>query len=82
MLCLAAQDKENPPLTTGDKANACSGAKQRNDREARTDGQIAPKNGRPFRGKPNYTRVENRDRFSPVSNKGKFKLAADSSFDP
>jgi hypothetical protein len=31
---------------------------------------------------PNYTTVENKDLFGPLSAKGKFKLAAESSFDP
>lgn len=40
------------------------------------------KNDRLFGVIPNYTTVENEDKFGPMSAKGKFKMAADSVFDP
>jgi hypothetical protein len=42
----------------------------------------AAKHDRLFGVLPNYTTVENKDLFGPLSAKGKFKLAAESSFDP
>jgi hypothetical protein len=41
-----------------------------------------PKNDRLFGVLPNYTTVENEDRFGPLSTKEKFKLSAESMFDP
>jgi hypothetical protein len=41
-----------------------------------------PKNDRLFGVLPNYTTVENEDKFAPLSVKEKFKLSADSMFDP
>ncbi len=40
------------------------------------------KNDRLFGVIPNYTTVETEDKFGPLTSKGKFKLAVDSSFDP
>jgi hypothetical protein len=52
-----------------------------NTREVKTENS-AGKNDRLFGVLPNYTTVENKDLFGPLSAKGKFKLAAESSFDP
>jgi hypothetical protein len=40
------------------------------------------KNDRLFGVIPNYTTVENEDKYGPLTPKGKFRIAADSSFDP
>jgi hypothetical protein len=47
-----------------------------------SDQPIAPKNDRLFGVLPNYTTVENEDRFGPLSIKSKFGLATDSAIDP
>jgi hypothetical protein len=59
-----------------------SSEKQQDERERGAPDQIAPKNDRLFGVIPNYTTVETHDQFSRLSAKGKFKLAADSAFDP
>jgi hypothetical protein len=76
----SAQPKQAPD--TNDPANSSSEVGRQNQRETGSQDQIAPKNDRLFGVIPNYTTVENQDKFSPLSAKGKFKLAADSSFDP
>lgn len=50
--------------------------------QRRTLGSTVPKNDRLFGVIPNYTTVENEDEFGPLSAKGKFRMAADSDFDP
>jgi hypothetical protein len=49
---------------------------------AQDQGPNTPKNDRLFGVLPNYTTVENEDKFGPLSVKEKFKLSADSMFDP
>lgn len=50
--------------------------------ERETKNAVAPKNDRLFGVIPNYTTVENEDQFGPLGAKGKFRMAADSDFDP
>jgi len=80
-----AQQNQAPAHTQSPDTSSSSSPsveQQQDERETGTQDQIAPKNDRLFGVIPNYTTVENQDRFSPLSAKGKFKLAADSSFDP
>jgi hypothetical protein len=78
----AARQGQPQAADTAAQSNSSSTEKQQDERETGTQDQIAPKNDRLFGVIPNYTTVENQDRFSPLSAKGKFKLAADSAFDP
>jgi len=82
LLSFTARAQHQTPAATNDPGNTPSAQQQQDERETGTDDQIAPKNDRLFGVIPNYTTVESQDPFSPVSVKGKFKLAVDSSFDP
>jgi len=88
LLALPASAQQEPAQAPDTSAQGNAPAaekqpeKQQDERETGTRDQIAPKNDRLFGVIPNYTTVENQDRFSPLSAKGKFKLAADSAFDP
>ena len=79
---LAAQEQGPAAANTVSQASSQGTGRQEDQREAGREDQIAPKNDRLFGVIPNYTTVENEDRFSPLSTKGKFKLALDSSTDP
>src|ERR1700691_6284154 len=78
----AARQQQPQPAGTAAQGNSSPIEKQQDERETGTPDQIAPKNDRLFGVITNYTTVETQDRFSPLSTKGKFKLAADSAFDP
>ncbi|HVB58789.1 MAG TPA: hypothetical protein VNE63_20485 [Candidatus Acidoferrales bacterium] len=79
---LRAQQQQSPTTDPSSQSDSQGTENQQNERETGHADQIAPKNDRLFGVIPNYTTVENEDRFSPLSAKGKFKLAVDSSFDP
>ena len=81
LLCSTARAQQTP-ASTDDRSNSSSIQRQQDERETGAEDQIAPKNDRLFGVIPNYTTVENQDRFSRLSTKGKFKLAVDSAFDP
>jgi hypothetical protein len=66
------------PSSDSSKANATPNADPAVDPEPAN----VIKNDRLFGVLPNYTTVENEQQFGPLTVKAKFKLAADSSFDP
>ena len=82
LACASWAQQNQTPADTHDQGAPSSTEEQQDKRETGTEDQIAPKNDRLFGVIPNYTTVENQDRFSPLSAKGKFKLGVDSSFDP
>jgi hypothetical protein len=76
-----AQQQPQPATTTSSdspKPNSSSNRGQAADPQP----ENAVKNDRLFGVIPNYTTVETEDKFGPLGTKGKFKIAADSSFDP
>src|SRR5579863_2120106 len=76
-----AQQQQPPSTTTSSNApkpNAAATSNQTTDPQP----ENVIKNDRLFGVIPNYTTVETEDKFGPLSAKGKFKMAADSSFDP
>lgn len=77
----AGTTSSSPDVTDQAAPNSAATAKNSPD-QRRTQGSTAPKNDRLFGVIPNYTTVENEDEFGPLSAKGKFKMAADSDFDP
>jgi hypothetical protein len=83
LACPTPAQQQTPATNSPAQSNSSPAEQQQQDnRETGTQDQIAPKNDRLFGVIPNYTTVENQDRFSPLSAKGKFKLALDSSVDP
>ena len=79
---LPAQEQAPAAANTASQSGSQETGKQGDPRETGREDQIAPRNDRLFGVIPNYTTVENEDRFSPLSTRGKFKLALDSSIDP
>ena len=77
----ATWGQQQPPSTAASSKQAQSDQTSVDQREVKTENSAA-KNDRLFGVLPNYTTVENEDLFGPLSAKGKFKLAAESSFDP
>ena len=76
-----AQQQQPPTTTTasnGPKPSTAATPNQTTDPQP----ENVIKNDRLFGVIPNYTTVETEDKFGPLSAKGKFKMAADSSFDP
>lgn len=82
LACGSRAQQAKTPTAGHDPGASSSEEHQQDERETGTPDQIAPRNDRLFGVIPNYTTVENQDRFSQLSAKGKFKLAVDSSFDP
>ena len=83
---LRAQQQDNPKTTdTPASTTPSTPAAQNSDTSSdsrQQDTAVAPKNDRLFGVIANYTTVENQDKFGPLTTGAKFKLAADSSFDP
>ena len=75
----AAQTPGTPPAATAGQAQP---APQDPNDSRESAGFVAPTNDRLFGVLPNYTTVENEDRFGPLGVKDKFKLAKDSAVDP
>jgi hypothetical protein len=75
----AQQQQPSAPAPSGQQSQ--SDPKSVDQREVEAE-DTAAKNSRLFGVLPNYTTVENEDLFGPLSAKGKYKLAAESSFDP
>ena len=77
-----AQQQQQSPAATPATALPSQNAASTSDTPSSSETVNTQKHDRLFGVIPNYTTVETEDKFGPLSTKGKFKLAADSSFDP
>src|SRR5579864_8533878 len=78
----ALAQQQQPPASSPSNASPKTSAATNSDSNSKSQPENTVKNDRLFGVIPNYTTVETEDKFGPLTPKGKFKLAVDSSFDP
>lgn len=78
----ALAQQQQPPASSPSSAAPRPSAASNSGSTANSQPENVIKNDRLFGVIPNYTTVETEDKFGPLTSKGKFKLAVDSSFDP
>ncbi len=78
----ALAQQQQPSASSPSNASPKTGSTSNPSSTSSSQPENTVKNDRLFGVIPNYTTVETEDKFGPLTPKGKFKLAVDSSFDP